>query len=88
VSPSIGGEAPADRTAHTVTLTLEDFAWDTLEEEAQREGVTTEELITFSVLYYLADVDSQRISRQVSRSPYPRRAEDRTAIGADGANGA
>jgi len=29
------------------------------------------ELITFSVLYYLADVDSGRIARQIAMSPYP-----------------
>jgi hypothetical protein len=57
-----------------LTLSLGGFAWRTLDEEAAREGSTVEELITFSVLYYLADVDSERISRRISRSPYPRRA--------------
>lgn len=63
----------AERTGRNVTLTLEDFAWETLEEEAAREGVAVDELITFSVLYYLADVDSGRIARRIRRSPYPRR---------------
>jgi hypothetical protein len=62
------GEAASDRT---VTLRLRGFTWDSVEQEAAREGVTREELIAFSILYYLADVDSHRISRRISRSPYP-----------------
>jgi hypothetical protein len=68
------GEAQDVHSERRLTLSLEGFAWRTLDEEAAREGLTVEELITFSVLYYLADVDSQRISRRISRSPYPRRA--------------
>jgi hypothetical protein len=68
------GEAQDEHTERSVRLTLEGFAWETLDEEAAREGITTEELITFSVLYYLADIDSGRISRRITRSPYPRRA--------------
>jgi hypothetical protein len=73
MSPSRSGGAQRERTDRSLTLTLEGFAWDTLDEEAAREGITTEELITFSVLYYLADVDSGRISRRITRSPYPTR---------------
>lgn len=58
------------RTARSVTLGLEGFAWKTLDEEATREGLTIDELVTFSVLYYLADVDSGRIARRISRGPY------------------
>jgi hypothetical protein len=36
-------------------------------------GATLEEFVAFSVLYYLADLDSGRIARQIARSPYPRR---------------
>jgi hypothetical protein len=68
------GDAQDEQTNRCVTLTLEGFAWDSLDEEAAREGITTEELITFSVLYYLADVDSGRIARRITRSPYPRRS--------------
>jgi hypothetical protein len=74
VSPPRSGEAQGEHTDRQVTVTLEGFAWETLDEEAAREGITTEELITFSVLYYLADIDSGRISRRISRSPYPRPA--------------
>lgn len=67
------GEAQDEHTERSVTLTLDGFAWETLDEEAAREGITTDELITFSILYYLADIDSGRISRRITRSPYPRR---------------
>jgi hypothetical protein len=42
---------------------LSDFAWQALEEESIRLGVSIEELVGFSVLYYIADVDSGRIAR-------------------------
>jgi hypothetical protein len=74
VSPPRSSEAQGEHTDRRITVTLEGFAWETLDEEAAREGITTEELITFSVLYYLADIDSGRISRRISRSPYPRPA--------------
>jgi hypothetical protein len=69
MSASRPGSSSSERK---LTLRLRGFAWETLEEEATRGGLTAEELIAFSVLYYLADVDSGRISRQVSRSPFPR----------------
>jgi hypothetical protein len=72
--PAETGEAISERS---LTLRLEGFAWKTIEEEAALAGLTTEELVAFSVLYYLADVDSGRISRQISRSPFRRRAGDR-----------
>jgi len=52
-------------------LRLDDFLWEALEQESTRLGVPVEELITFSVVYYLADIDSGRIARQISKSPYP-----------------
>jgi hypothetical protein len=54
-----------------VTLALDGFARESIEEEATRLSVAVEELVSFAVLYYLADVDSGRIARQVCRSPYP-----------------
>ena len=32
-------------------------------------GVSVDELVAFSVVYYLADVDSGRIARRISRGP-------------------
>lgn len=43
---------------------LEGFAVEALAKEAARLGVSAEELATFSVLYYLADIDSGRIARE------------------------
>lgn len=61
-------DVPAERS---LTVRLDDFAWEALEQESAQLGVSVEDLITFSVLYYLADVDSGRIARQISRSQYP-----------------
>jgi hypothetical protein len=55
-----------------VTLRLDGFAWEAIDEEVARVGATSEELITLSVLYYLADLDSGRIARESPRSLYPR----------------
>jgi hypothetical protein len=63
-----GGGLHADRS---VTLKLDEFAWETLEAESTSHGVRIEELISFAVLYYLADLDSGRIARRITRSPYP-----------------
>jgi hypothetical protein len=45
---------------------LDGFAAEAVDGEAVRLGVPAAELVSFSVLYYLADVDSGRIAR---RSP-------------------
>jgi hypothetical protein len=55
---------------HAVTVELDGFAWEALESEAGSEGVGVEELVTFSVLYYLADIDSGRLARRISSSPH------------------
>lgn len=59
------------RHACSLLLEFEGSTWETLSEESAKNGLTVEEFITFSVLYYLADVDSGRIARRISRSPYP-----------------
>lgn len=50
--------------ARIVDVHLEGFALEAIEEEAAHLGVSVEELATFCVLYYLADVDSGRIARR------------------------
>ena len=57
-------------SSRRVTLELDGFAWEKIDEEAAREGLEVERLVEFALLYYLADVDSGRIARRVSRSPY------------------
>ncbi len=54
----------------SLTLRFDGFAWEAIEEQSASQGVPVEELITFAVLYYLADLDSGRVARQISRSPY------------------
>jgi hypothetical protein len=48
-----------------LTLQLDSFTSKALLEESARMGVSREEFAKFSVLYYLADVDSGRIARRV-----------------------
>jgi hypothetical protein len=79
-APRSTQNAGAERS---VTLRLEHFAWEAIDGEASSEGSTIEELIAFSVLYYLADVDSGRISRRISRSPYQTLPDDRQSGGTD-----
>jgi hypothetical protein len=67
----------------SVTLRLEDFAWEAIDGEASSVGSTIEELIAFSVLYYLADIDSGRISRRISRSPYRMPPDDYSGSNVD-----
>jgi hypothetical protein len=62
---------PGDTTEHRLTLRLHGFAWDALQEEATRGGLSAEELVAFSVLYYLADVDSGRVARAIPKTLYP-----------------
>lgn len=59
------------REGRRVALMLEGFAAEAIDEEAERLGVSIDELVSFSVLYYLADVDSGRIARRITASPYP-----------------
>lgn len=58
---------------HHLTLQLDDFAWEAIELECAKLGVSVEEFISFSVLYYLADIDSGRVARRIAGGPFPRR---------------
>ncbi len=68
--PAERGEGRIDKRRR-VALAIDGFAAEAIEEEAARLGVSAEELVNFSVLYYLADVDSGRIARSIARSPHP-----------------
>jgi hypothetical protein len=63
-SPSAGDERER-RVARRLTIGLDRFAWEALEQEAARLGVSTAELASYAVLYYLADGDSGRIARRL-----------------------
>lgn len=56
-----------------MTVQLDGFAAEVIDEEADRLGVSVAELVSFSVLYYLADIDSGRIARKIITSPYTNR---------------
>jgi hypothetical protein len=64
------GDTGADSDVHasrSLTLDVGTFAWGALEEESAQQGVSVEELVSFSILYYLADIDSGRIARRFPR---------------------
>ncbi len=63
---STDGHPEDGRARRDLELDLEAFTWQALEQEADRMGLSVEELVRFSVLYYLADCDSGRIARRVS----------------------
>jgi len=48
-----------------VTAAFDDFGYSLLRAEAERQGVTVEELLAHAALYYLADVDSGRAAHRV-----------------------
>lgn len=70
--PGAPGQEGA-RARRSLDLPLEDFAWEAIQEESARLGVSVEEFVSFAVLYYLADIDSGRVSRRITRSPFPGR---------------
>jgi len=47
-----------------LVLSLDEFAAKAVKQEATKLGVSAEELASFAVLYYLADLDSGRIARR------------------------
>jgi len=57
-------------------LPLKPFARWAIEREAAQLGVSVEELATFALLYYLADLDCGRVAR---RAPPP--SAGRPAVG-------
>jgi hypothetical protein len=71
VSDLPAGEGRAVQSEHALSVRVEGFAREALEQESARLGVPVEELVGFAVLYYLADVDSGRVARRISSSPYP-----------------
>jgi hypothetical protein len=52
-----------------MTIELEGFTAEVIDQEADRLGISAERLVAFSVLYYLADVDSGRIAGRVAKGP-------------------
>lgn len=52
----------------TVRLPIEidDALWDTLAAEADRQGVSTDQLLQHAVLYFVADRDSGRVAERIA----------------------
>lgn len=57
LAPEIGSSA-------SLTVRLGSFASQAVLDESRRMGISGEELATFSVLYYLADLQSGRTARR------------------------
>jgi hypothetical protein len=55
----------AEKHPASIGLRLGESTTDALVAEAERLGISVEELANFSVLYYLADLDSGRIARTI-----------------------
>jgi hypothetical protein len=72
LTPAVGvpGEEGREslRGGPSIVLDPGEFLRETVAEEATRLGVTVEELVTFAVLYYLADLDGERVARVVPLS--------------------
>ena len=51
-----------DRRVPGLNVSLDDATWAALAEEAERQGVTPETLAVHAVLYFLADLDSGRLT--------------------------
>jgi hypothetical protein len=70
----ITGEPPTPplhgKAGRSLILPMDSFAWEAVEEESARLGVSIEDLVAFAVLYYLADLDSGRVARRIAGSPY------------------
>jgi hypothetical protein len=55
--------------APQVEVEFDEFGWEALTDEAQRQGVTVEELVVHAAMYYLADADRGRFSHRVPPGP-------------------
>jgi hypothetical protein len=60
-----GAARKVPRLPGSISLPLDGLAYRELERESTRHGVPLEQLASFAILYYLADVDSGRIARRI-----------------------
>ena len=54
--------------AMELRVALDDFGARALRDEAARQGVEAEDIAAYAVAYYLADLDSGRVTRDVPPS--------------------
>ena len=50
---------------HSVEVEFDEFGWQSLTEEAERQGVTLGALVAHAAMYYLAEADPERLSHRV-----------------------
>jgi hypothetical protein len=55
--PQVAQEAAGGEQGHSVDLSVDERTWLVLEREAARQGATLSQLVTHSVLVYLAELD-------------------------------
>jgi hypothetical protein len=55
--PYLAREPSGDSQARSIDLSVDERTWMVLEREAARQGATLSELVTHSVLVYLAELD-------------------------------
>ena len=73
---SLLSDEPVDNEGRrTLALRFDDFAWEALTEQAGKLETSVDELVAFSVLYYLADLDSKRIARKLPTHLRPSSSE-------------
>jgi hypothetical protein len=58
--------------SHVVEVEFDEFGWELITAEAERQGVSVEEVVKHAALYFLADVDSGRFATRIS--PFGNRA--------------
>jgi hypothetical protein len=65
----VSGRSPTGQSAEAPTrslaVSLQPFAWEALALESGRLGVSEEELVAYAIAYYLADLDSGRVAREL-----------------------
>ena len=66
--PSFAQDADAERRRAGLRVELDDATWDSLLQEAQRQGVDIGVLAAHAVLYFIADVDSGRVAQRMGDS--------------------
>jgi len=53
---------------HKLELSFDEFGWQALTDEANRQRVSVEELVVHAAMYYLANADRESVSHRVLRS--------------------
>lgn len=54
-------------TTVEVKIEIEDGIWATFSQEADRQGVTTDQLLQHAVLYFAADRDGGRLAQRIAK---------------------